>query len=303
VRITGVTLLEEIIDGASGDVPVASLLRKLKVVAARAGTVQLEAWVEHELGGYPNNVPLPTYRGPFATPVAANLAGPFGSSFSGAQIGPSAFPAKHRREWTFKMEFRQPIVELEDLVRADRVMLQVPWSADLVAYVNDLTEKRETHLNPDYVMHSAWKMISPQQVLAAVDSVRTRVLDLGLSIERLAPDAGQAGATAPDGSAIDRLVIANIYGGNVAIGSTNVLQEIMLPQPGDKDALFQALAAAGVDQDQLDELERALTEGEVDEEVGLGSRAMAWAGKVATGGAAAVGKSAATGAGALVLRP
>lgn len=295
------TVLEEIIDGASGDASVSSLLRKLKVVAARAGTVQLEEWVEHELNGYPKDVALPAYRGAFETPVAANLAGPFGSRLSGAQIGPRAIPAEHRTEWMFKMEFRQPIIELEDFAKTDRPSLQVPWPPDLVSYVNHLTDNGDTHLNPDYVMHSAWKLISPQQVLAAVDAVRTRVLDLALSIERIAPDAGQAGATQPDGRAIDQLVM-NIYDSNIAVGSTNVVQGVVLPSQGDKVALFDALRGAGLKQEQLDELERALTEDEAEGEPGLGRRALAWVGKVTMGGAAAAGKSVATAAGGVAVK-
>ena len=48
------TALDDLIDGASGDdVPVATLLRKVKVLASRLRSVAFEEWVDHELTGYP----------------------------------------------------------------------------------------------------------------------------------------------------------------------------------------------------------------------------------------------------------
>lgn len=46
------TLLKDLLDGAAGDtVPVATLLRQLKIVAARTEAAPLADWVRHELEG------------------------------------------------------------------------------------------------------------------------------------------------------------------------------------------------------------------------------------------------------------
>jgi len=75
------TRLEELVEGASGqDLPVATLLSKVKVVAARLKTAPLERWVDHELMGYRGDDELPDYRGSFDTPVFGMFGGPFGSS-------------------------------------------------------------------------------------------------------------------------------------------------------------------------------------------------------------------------------
>jgi hypothetical protein len=107
------SVISDLIDAASGDVsPVATLLRKVKVVAARLHTGQLEQWVQHELMGYPSEVPLPEYRGPFAVEAAGHFAGPFQSGLRNAPIPSIGFPAEQRGA-LFTMAFRQPIAELE----------------------------------------------------------------------------------------------------------------------------------------------------------------------------------------------
>jgi len=53
----------------------------MKVLAARLKTVPLADWVEHELGGYGKDAPLPGYRGPFPAEARGSFSGPFGSSY------------------------------------------------------------------------------------------------------------------------------------------------------------------------------------------------------------------------------
>jgi hypothetical protein len=58
-----VTLLEEIIEGASGKaVDLPTLLRRCKVLAARLESKPAEDWLEFELDGYPVHVAVPRYR-------------------------------------------------------------------------------------------------------------------------------------------------------------------------------------------------------------------------------------------------
>src|SRR5437763_12373438 len=105
------TLLSELVDGASGTAPVASLLRKVKVLAARLGVDQLDEWVEHELMGYPDDAALPSYRGPFRTEVLGHFSGPLGSGYQNAPIAPICFPQEFRDGLRFNIEFRQAIAE------------------------------------------------------------------------------------------------------------------------------------------------------------------------------------------------
>lgn len=92
------TFLGELVSDASGDtVPTPVLLRRMKVLAARLKTIPLADWVERELGGYGNDAPLPTYRGPFPAEARGSFSGPFGSSMNNAPIPSLAFQSQHRK--------------------------------------------------------------------------------------------------------------------------------------------------------------------------------------------------------------
>jgi len=131
------SLVQELVDGASGDVPVTSLLRKVKVVAARAEVPALDEWVQHELAGYRGDVELPDYRGPFETEVLGMFGGAFGSALKNAPIPSVAFPSEFRDGVLFNIAFPQPIAEIEELSQAQHG-LTAPWPANAVAVVNGL---------------------------------------------------------------------------------------------------------------------------------------------------------------------
>jgi hypothetical protein len=46
------TLLDDVISGASGQAPVAGSLRQGKVLASRTDADPLGGWIDHELAGY-----------------------------------------------------------------------------------------------------------------------------------------------------------------------------------------------------------------------------------------------------------
>ncbi len=301
------TLVEGLIEAASGETAsVSTLLRKLKVIAARLGTVQLEEWVDHELAGYPSGAAVPDYRGPFEREVRGNLVGPFGSSMSSVPVPPSGFPKEMRDGWLlFKHEFREPIAEIETLSRSSET-LQVPWPADAIAYTNRLLETGEAQLYPGMGLIVAWKPVMPAQLASIVDSVRTRVLGLALELEAVQPDAGRHGVELTDNQQLTQMV-TNVYGGNVAIGSTGVAQQsVVVPSTGDLAALRAALLAAGIAEDHIGVLEQALEEdreaGEGEAGRAMGPRVQAWLAKVATQGGSAAGKGAAGAAGGLALK-
>ena len=56
-------LIAEIQHDASTDTTsVRQLLRRMKIAASKLKLGELEEWVEHELGGYPDDAQLPSYR-------------------------------------------------------------------------------------------------------------------------------------------------------------------------------------------------------------------------------------------------
>jgi hypothetical protein len=96
-------------------------------------------------------------------------------------------------------------------------------------------------------------------IIGILDNVRARILDMALSLEEVAPTAGDS-HTSAQREAISQIYHTHIHGtsGNVAIGSSNFKQTAILPARGDEEALIRALAAAGVDPQAVADLRRAL---------------------------------------------
>ncbi|HEU5475825.1 MAG TPA: hypothetical protein VFV67_34750 [Actinophytocola sp.] len=301
------TLLDEIIESASGDdVPVSSLLRKVKVLASRIGTGDLAKWVEHELVGYSNSDELPSYRGPFEAEVLGHFSGPMGSGLNNAPIPPSAFPENLREGYLFKVAFPQPIAELQELGKAKSAdNLGSPWPADAISMTNYMLQQGRIKLYPYMGLMQATRRVSPQQLSAIIDTVRSRVLDLALTLEGVSPGVGERGTSKID-TATAQTIINNIYGGsnNVAIQSSDFHQEIAAPPRGDEAALISSLASIGISESQIGELRDALRADR--EEAGgqapdtPGPRVNAWLGKLTLGAANASGKIATSAIGGVV---
>lgn len=278
------TLLEQLVDGAAGDtIPVATLLRQLKVVAARTDTPPLDQWVRHELEGYPNTDGLPDYRGPFDVIVLGDFLGPFNSGLRNVPIPPMTFPEDWRKGPLFQVSFTEPVAELERMAEQDDY--RTVWSPDVVRAYNARVEqgKIQRTVVEGHVLAQATRAVPGATIAAVLDNVRTRILDLALRLEQAAPAAGQPDAAA-ESKAQATQVINNYFNGsatNVAIGSTNVTQTAHLPAPGDQDALLRYLGAAGVPPHDLVELEQALdadrTAAGGTHPAGPGAKVMAWA--------------------------
>lgn len=282
--------LSDIIDSATGDaVPVPTLLRMVKVLAARTDTAVLDDWVDKELGGYPEGAVLPDYRGPFDVMVLTDWTAPFGGGVKNFELGSRAVPEGLRDAGAFVVKFYEPVAALESMAQAG-APLHYPWSADVIGLLNGQIARGAAP--PILEMHSlvsAHRIISPSTAKAALDSVRTRVLALALDLEKVLPLAGEPGQIAENPAAINYMVTNHIYGdATVAIGHN---ASVLVPK-GDLDALLAAVSSAGLTEEQVNELRAAIeadeAEGALEEPT---SRVRAFLGKMTWEGAAkTVGK-------------
>lgn len=85
------TLLSDIIDSGEA-MPVAALLRKVKILAARLDQPTLAAWASNELGGYPHRNSIPEYRGPWPAEIIGRYRLPFTNGLSELPIPPTWSP-------------------------------------------------------------------------------------------------------------------------------------------------------------------------------------------------------------------
>lgn len=136
--------LTKLIDAASGEESIATVVRKLYVLARRAGAADLEAWAVKELNGYEASDPLPTYRGP----IPVNPLGLFIDGFGG-KIKNVAMPSMHVpeevRERLYTVRLYEPLVALEVMASEDR---RVRWDANWVLGFNQLVAAGLAQQNP-----------------------------------------------------------------------------------------------------------------------------------------------------------
>jgi hypothetical protein len=255
------TLLDRVIEGASEDAPISQLLRQVKVIAARTETPVLEAWVEHELGGYPDNVEVPTYRGPYRVrPLGHFVCAPaFGGDATNVEIPRMSFPEKYRDGNLFNRVFDEPMETIEEWAKSEHT--QFGWSADSVQLYNHMTQRGDIQrvLQDWYMLAEVRYHIDAGNLAKITGAVRSKILDLALDLERVAPMAGQREAPA-DQAAPAAAVINNHFHApaSVAIGGDATQIVLDVPARGDAPALLRYLGAAGMPTEWLSELEEQL---------------------------------------------
>lgn len=235
------SLLRQIQNAAiDSSVDLPSLLRKCKVLAARLGSDDFKRWIEYELSGYPNKESLPDYR-ILNVNSKGHFSGAFGSGLRNADIPLSCVPEK-LREALGHSYLMQPVAAMESLVKhKNRGDFQEPWNPDIVAsYVG---QNIYQHMN----CMQAWKVIPSGAIVAALDAVRTRVLNFVLEIEVQNPSAGEA---EPNSNPVPMDKIHQIFNtyitGNVqnlAPGSSNVRQTAKYIETNDTEIFSELIEA------------------------------------------------------------
>jgi AbiTii-like protein len=282
-------LLQEIEDAAASQTtPLADLLRRCAILAARLGHVPFKEWVAHELNGYPDAGVLPEYRRGVGGRLMAQVSGPFGSGANNVAVPLSQIPEEFRRRFTV-FDFVHGAAELESMVSrardVDKGRLRFSVPPELFALVE---------IYEGYSTVSMWSEVSIHSVVAILDQVRTRALMFALEIEAENPDAGELATSAPGQVSQDRVAqIFNtvILGGmvNLAAGSPGTSQQLQVAVvPGDFASLVEWLRLTGVPEDELAELSGAMDKDQATETKSVGQRTKDWiakaAGKVAGAG-------------------
>lgn len=242
------SIIEEIQrDAVETSVPVSALLRRMKLAATKLGLGEVEAWVEQELNGYTTK--LPDYRIVRGSPMALN-------PIRGWQPVSGAIELMSRRGVS------QSVASLEELASRDEGHLQIPFSDEIVAQLNEQNGVRGWPVS----LH-----IDRSEVIRILDRVRTLVLDWALKMEKAGVigtsfgfnEAEKAKAQAASttiyigsiGSFAGNLGAGNVAG-DIAVREVNVVQISNL-----LDQLKQhidTLAAAGVDRPTFEERISAL---------------------------------------------
>lgn len=248
------SLLREIRNSAAGenaDVP--TLLRKCKILAVRLESDELGKWVDNELNGYDSIDNLPEYR-VFHTGVYGNFYGHGDSRLSNTPIPPMCFPEKFK-ELVSVCYLVAPISMYVSLASKDGDAKE-PLPADFIAAYSD-------KLHREMICLEAWKMIPRNRLVGLIDTIKTRVLNFVLEIEKKNPEAGDG---LPSKSRLPPEQVSQVFNitigrnvGNIAAGSTDFSQSVGDQiVAGDIETLKKFLSDQGVDEKDIDELQESI---------------------------------------------
>lgn len=149
--------------------PVATLLRQMKIAAVKLGLNELEAWVQHELAGYPSDdlTILPDYRRQTGTPVGLHVVRGWEPL---TMNDPASYAFVSYRPIT------QSLGSIEDLL-ADR------REGILFFQLDGEIEKAILDFNGGRLRQVGLQM-DPSRLSDVIDAVRNRILDWALDMER-----------------------------------------------------------------------------------------------------------------------
>jgi hypothetical protein len=294
------TLLRDIQNSAiNSESKLSDLLRKCKVLAARLQNDVLNQWVDAELNGYSPKDNLPAYRIIHCN-AAGNLGGPFGAEMRNITIPVACLPEKWK-DWAQTCYLRHPVSSLEELSKGEGDILHSDWPGNLIATV-------ATKIYRGYSLYAAWLIISKSDIIAILDTVRNRILNFVLEIEKENPEAGEA---QPNTKPIPEEKVTQVFNmfitGNVqnlATGSSNFIQsDHRLVLHGDFASLSSFLKSVGVTDGDIIELDKAIKEDEaVEQEKGFGEKVSSWIGKMLSKAGTAAWSISTSAAGALLAK-
>ena len=166
------------------NIRLSDILRKCKILAARLNFKPLDEWVENELNGYADDKPLPQYRifkdielvGNFRTPNS------WGENFG---IPSLLIPEKYIDKMTI-ITLTEGIGGLESIVSKSKnsvINISIPQNYLLLlkSEVKDL--KYFTSIS---------RAISIHQFTNIIETVKNRVVDFAIEIEKKNPEAGES---------------------------------------------------------------------------------------------------------------
>jgi len=235
------------------DADLGPILLKLRLLAARLGSQPLAEWVKHESEGYPKDAEIPDYR-ILSVSYTANFSGPFGSGIKNAPISPYLIEKFAGKQWV-RYEMRDSIAAVDDLLTTSTK------GGSLGINAANLILLLQGNVYPDYACNSVTGTISRSTLAAIRHSVRSRVLELTIELEKSIPEAsaatlGPSNASAPQSSAAATQIAQQIIYGNytsVSAVGDGARIAVAIAERDSKD-LAKFLAVAGLPDDDAREL-------------------------------------------------
>jgi len=195
------------------DVSLSSPLRKIKILASRLQNKPLLDWANRELGVYTNGEALPDYR---KYPAKLTMDATTGPHQYNDYPVPTYLLPDDVRPGICTVEIRQSVATLEALISSNKsgeVEVSLPAEALLV-----VQESIRQSGNPGFQIHALHKTVSITTIDQVLASVREKLLDFALELEKELGEETDIQTLSADNSQITHIVnnIINTTGsGNV----------------------------------------------------------------------------------------
>jgi AbiTii len=233
------------------------ILLKLRFLASRLGSDPLEAWIKHESEGYPKGVMVPDYR-KLAVSHTATFSGYNGAGIKNAPIPPYYIEKYAGKDWT-QCEMRQSIAGVDDLIKSGE-----NGERSLRIDRSNLMLLLEGKIYEDYACNSVVGIISMSALTELQNTVRTRVMELTIQLEKSVPTAAEisvgpppATPAAKDTEAVTRITQQIVHGNVTTIVSSGIGAQFLLNiGPKDNVALIKALVESGISESDATELSK-----------------------------------------------
>lgn len=254
-----------------------SILLKLRLLASRLGSDILEEWVKHESEGYPKDTEVPSYRVAGVT-YRGTFSGPFGSGIKNAQIPPYLIESHAGESWT-KYKVRESIAAVDEMVKAQKSSDRGSFGID----ASNLILLLQNKIYEGYACNDISGSISPTAFYEIQQTVRSRILELTLELEKSVPGAMHVafGESAPNKKQTDQVqqISQQIIYGNVSTavaGGTGANITIGINER-DNNSLIQYLVSKGISKTDASDLAEIMEAEEPDSsEEPFGKRAKSW---------------------------
>lgn len=247
------------------------ILRKTIMLAQEHQSPVLREWVESELNGYPEFATVPKYRR-----VRISLAGTFKSPTGHMMpgVGISAAGLHWRvRDSINNLYIHDSVGALEDSLGHDVHHRTLPVQA--VALLRECNQMEE-----DLELVEAYQQISRYSIVSILQSIRNRLLDFVLEMQKLEAASIDENDNGVEPEAAREAVNIIIRGDNnsVVAAGGNIWQEIAPVQQGDLSSLVAHLRAHQVPDEDIQELQNAVKSEHTTTEGGFGPKVRAWMG-------------------------
>ena len=264
------------------DIDVGRVLLKLRFLASHLGSDLLEEWINLELDGYPEEIPVPNYRKMGVT-YKGMFTGALGGGFNNAPI-PPALILKYAGERWVTHEVREGIAKIDDLVRDGKKGKSGTVQIDASNLILRLQDK----IYKGMACNSIIGLVSISEIVALQFSVRKRVLELTIKLEKKIPTAREITIEKPLNSlssdtarTTTRIAHQTIYAENYTVvsnsGTGTQSVSVLNIRKGEISAYKKALIEGGIPEVDASELAKIILEEEPQSrEDPFGVRAKAW---------------------------